>query len=328
MQIHRVRGDDLNAALLRARSTHGEDALVLGHELSPDGGVTLAVQRPPRGALAKQLTGGAGRADLGLRDLARRLVLHGCSPRFAREIALEVQASGARGTAAIDAGAEAIGRRIALAKLPKVGPKKGRAPHVVAFVGPTGAGKTTTLAKLAVRLAQARRSVSIVSLDDGRVGALAELEAYGALLEVQVEAAGDAAELGAALARRRQSQVVLVDTAGQRPGDADEIQALATALGRAARGLEGAALETYLVLSATTQSADHAAALRAFAPLRPTAGVATKLDETARPGGVLEALARAELGLAFLSASRDAAGALVRPSADQIADLLLRGRLA
>ncbi len=336
MQIHRILGDDLATALQRARATHGEQALVVGHETLADGSVALSVTSSGRGAspgpagsaahAAGQDRGpsGAGtvtRPHPGLSDLERRLVQHGTSARWAAEIARTVERRGASGTLAIDAAVEVIGGRIAIAPSPKAGDE----PLVIAFAGASGVGKTTTLAKLAVRLTQARRRVALLTLDHQRVGAIAQLEAYGELLGAPVSNAGTFEELTRAIGRRGRAQVLLLDTPAINPRDPERVRELAHLCTRLGREVQ---LRVYAVLAATTQRSDLRDGLGVLSQLRPSAAVITKLDETRRPGGALECIARARLPLAFTTTGRDAAAGLMRPTADQCADLLLRGRVA
>lgn len=344
MQIHRVLGDDLTEALKRARASHGEAALVLGHEALPDGSVAVSVtsaearesettvrpqavrgaHQPGQATLAPEQAASGSSApatDPGLRDLERRLMRHGASARWAAEIARAAGRKGARGTLAIDVACDVIGARIKIAPSPKAG----KQALVLAFVGATGVGKTTTLAKLAVRLTQGRRRVSLLTLDRERVGARAQLEGYAELLGCSVDSAGSLQELSAAIVRRSRSHVILLDTPAVNPRQPESLRDLALLLAQLARDVD---LRTYAVLAATTQRSDLRETAGVLRQLRPTACVITKLDETRRPGGVLECAARADLPLAFTTTGRDAAAGLARPTPDGCADLLLRGRLA
>lgn len=327
MQIHRVQGHDIKDALERARGLVGDDAVLLGHEATSSGGVTVSVARRPAGVAtleprpATPPAPATDDANPGLRDVQRRLLRHGCSSRWSRSLRDAVGELGGRGTHAIDVAARVIARSLRIAPSPKVGAKA----RAFALIGPTGVGKTTTLAKLAVQLTRAGRRVGMISLDTYRAGAIEQLSTYAELLECPLEVARDGDELVAALERTKHVQAVLIDTPGRSPRTTSEIEALAKDL---ERGSEVMPLDRWLVLSAATQRGDLKDATGALAPLGPNAAVVTKLDETGRPGAVLETLGRAGIGLAFLADGRDVAGHLRRPRPDDLADLLLRGRLA
>ena len=327
MQIHRVRGRDLVDALERAARQHGQDALVLSREPAPGGGVTVAVglrtrtlSRPP--AVPAQ-------RDAGLADIERLLRRSGTSEALVHRTLEAVEASGERGAFAIDAAARALGALVAVAPSPRV--RRGEEPHahVIAFVGPTGVGKTTTLVKLASRLVRARRRVVLVSTDARSIGGRAQLEAYGELLQAPVVGAEDGRGLAASVARARNVDAVLVDTSGRSPRDVEALQRLATELGQArAAGREGLGLDVYLTVTATASRGALDETLLGFDAARPSALVVTKLDETRAPAPVLEFAHAAGLPTAFLCDGAEIAAHLARTSSDRIADLFLRGRMA
>lgn len=321
MRIQRMRGRDLVEVLERAERELGPDALVLSREPAPGGGVTVALgvpvtPLPPR------------REDPGLRDVRRLLERSGTSNELVERTLRAVERSGASGAFAIDAAAEALGRSVAIAPSPRTrGP--GTAAHVLAFVGPTGVGKTTTLAKLAARLVRAGRRVALVAMDGGSVGARAQLDAYGRLLQAPVRHAADAAGLARAVGESRGVDLVLVDTSGRSPRDVEALRGLARELaGARERDASAASLDVYLTLPATSGRAALDEALLGFGAARPTALVLTKLDETAQPAGVLEFAAASGLPTAFLCDGAEVARHLHRTAPERVADLFLRGRLA
>jgi flagellar biosynthesis protein FlhF len=317
MQIHRVRGRDLADALSRARRLHGESALVLTHERMPDGATTVAV--------------GLANADLprkpapaSLPDVERVLRRTGCSDELIASTIERVSLSGARGAYAFDAAARMLGQSVAIAPSPKLSKNVAR-PLVLAFVGAAGVGKTTTLAKLAVRLTRAGRRVGLVTLDARRPGASALLASIAAPLQASLDIAASARDLAALVDRSRSRDVVLVDTSGAPAGDVLALRELASVFAAERRA---DALTTYLVLAATAGRTAMGEMARAFADVRPLGVVITKLDETRAPATALEFSTRAELPLAFLCDGRELGAHLHRPEEGRIADLFLRGRLA
>ncbi len=140
------------------------------------------------------------------------------------------------------------------------------------FVGPTGAGKTTTLAKLAARGREEPGGVALVTTDVHRLGAVEQLERYAGSLGVPFATAGDAEALGERI-RARPARRVLVDTAG-RSADPEALAGL-----RRLRDAAGGPTRVSLVLSATAGAEQLAHERERYAPLGPEALVLTKLDE-------------------------------------------------
>lgn len=165
-----------------------------------------------------------------------------------------------------------------------------------ALVGSTGAGKTTTVAKLAAAWAQRHgpQSVGLISIDGYRIGAREQLAAFARMLDVPMRVARHPDELKAALAAFRDRRLVLVDTAGvgQRDLRLREQAALVAS--------QAGALQPLLVLPANADLASLDDTVRAHAPLRPAACIVTKIDETASLGPVLSAAMRASLPITRL----------------------------
>jgi flagellar biosynthesis protein FlhF len=167
---------------------------------------------------------------------------------------------------------------------------------VTALVGPTGVGKTTTIAKLAARavMRHGASQVALVSTDHYRIGAAAQLEHYGRLLGVRVYPAYDADSLRQVLDLLRGCHTVLVDTAGLAGGDsrlAEQLEVLGN----------GGDLRACLVLAANAQAPSLDEAVRAYMPLRPHACILTKLDEAPSLGGALSVLIRHRLPLDYVT---------------------------
>lgn len=167
---------------------------------------------------------------------------------------------------------------------------------IIALVGPTGVGKTTTLAKLAARFVArfGTRDLALLSTDHYRVGAQEQLFTYGRLLGVPVQTVDSAQALREGLLRFADRKLVLIDTAGMAPRD----RHLAQQLGELHAA--GRPIERWLVLSATTQASDQDEILRCYGPAQPKAAVLTKVDESTRLGGALSTLIRHRLPLTYV----------------------------
>lgn len=157
--------------------------------------------------------------------------------------------------------------------------------HVVALVGPTGVGKTTTVAKLAAGFRiEARRRVGLLTIDTYRIAAVQQLKAYAEIMDLPMEVVEKPEQMQSALDSLGDVDLVLIDTAGRSPRSDARIDQLSEYL-HAARPDE-----THLVLSATSSSDDIRTTIRGFQPVGATAVILTKLDETPHTAGVLSAL--------------------------------------
>ena len=193
---------------------------------------------------------------------------------------------------------------------------------VIALVGPTGVGKTTTIAKMAARFAlrHGHRQVALITTDTFRIGARDQLQTYARILNVPVRTATSREEMDDALNMLGDRRLILVDTAGmaaEHERVADQLDTLAAV---------GPSLRTLLTLSATTEPAAVQRAMRLFAGFRPDACVLTKLDEAASLGALLSALIQAGLATAFVTDGQrvpeDLQTARAHPLVSRAADLL------
>ncbi|MCX7032007.1 MAG: flagellar biosynthesis protein FlhF [Spirochaetes bacterium] len=193
---------------------------------------------------------------------------------------------------------EWIGERIAIDPPPPLQPGK---PAVVVLVGPTGVGKTTTVAKLAAvyGIGSARspaRRVHILTIDNYRIAAKQQIETYAEIMRIPVTLVESAADLEKAMALAQELDLVLVDTIGRSPRDLDKLAEMKQILDAIAAPIK----RTYLTLSATTKASDVEEVLRQYEPFGYRAVVLTKLDETLRIGAVVSSLARRAKPVAWL----------------------------
>lgn len=334
MQIHHVNGTSIRDALERARDEHGEQAVVLSQRSGAHGGVTLALaDAAPRDAdeLAR-LRGRARellarlpdvhRAPLprpGTRDVERSLRAAGASTRLVDRVCEAVAGRLPEGSHPLDIAGEELGTVFPVARCKAAAD----ACNVLAFLGEPGAGKTTTVVKLARRLLGAGRRVALVTLDGERPGAREQMGAIAGELGCPVYVARDAGDAARWLARER-ADVALLDTTGRLADDARGLDRLEELLAGEGPGAPPR-LERYLVLPA---SSSREALERATAEARAGGCVITKLDRTARPGRVLEHAVRRKLPIAFLSDGPDVDGRFHRGCPERFADLMLKGRIA
>ncbi|CAK0773990.1 flagellar biosynthesis protein FlhF [Gammaproteobacteria bacterium] len=167
---------------------------------------------------------------------------------------------------------------------------------VVALVGATGVGKTTTVAKLAAHYAlrHGREQVGLITTDGYRIGSQEQLRTFARILGSPMRTAGSTTELAQALEELADCGLVLVDTTGMGQRDLRLSEQLA-ALKSAGRGIR-----SYLVLSAITQRAGLEEVVRAFAAMEVSGCILTKLDEAASLGEVLSVVIRQRLSVTYL----------------------------
>lgn len=173
----------------------------------------------------------------------------------------------------------------------------GTRPRVFVLVGPTGVGKTTTIAKMAAMygaVAERRHDVRIITIDSYRIGALYQIEKYGEIMNIPVTAVENADEMKRQLAICGDADFVFIDTIGKSPHDLTRL-AEVNDLVRAAGG------EVHLAISATTKYRDIVDTLRQFEPFDYRAVIVTKLDETGVVGGILSALHEKRKSVSFIT---------------------------
>jgi flagellar biosynthesis protein FlhF len=195
----------------------------------------------------------------------------------------------------------ASARRFAIAGLSQylrtAGPRWQDDGGRVALVGATGVGKTTTLAKIAVRwvLRHGARDLALVAADPVRIGAHGQLHALGQLLGAPVYAPDGFAGLPVLLAQLSRYRLVLIDTPGCSVRDPQLAARLAVLANSASK------LESALVLPANGQAGAIEEAVKRFTPANPACCLLTKIDEAASLGGALSVLIRARLPVAYVS---------------------------
>jgi flagellar biosynthesis protein FlhF len=212
----------------------------------------------------------------------------GVAPALARAIAADMPAHIDPDTARL-LPAALLARRIPLGPQDPV-----MEGGVIALVGPTGVGKTTTIAKLAARFARHNRArdIALVTLDHYRIGAQEQLFSYGRLLGVPVHSVGPDQSLGEMLEQLSDRRLVLIDTAGMSQRD----RALSQQIERL--GQIGPRLHSYVVLAANSAACEDVA--RSFAPLKPAGCILTKLDEASSIGAPLSAVIGHQLPLSYV----------------------------
>ncbi len=170
---------------------------------------------------------------------------------------------------------------------------------VLAFIGATGVGKTTTIAKLAARIAlEERRRVELVTLDTYRIAAVEQLKTYAEIIGVGCHVVRSVLELDVLVRRFPADATVLIDTTGKNPHDLTDQQELSDYLKRHTE------IRKCLAVQATTHPLDAIEAVKKFETYGADCLTITKFDETTRPGAMLELLAESSLPLVYLCAGQ------------------------
>ena len=196
----------------------------------------------------------------------------------------------------------------------------GSAPHVVALLGPTGVGKTTTIAKLAAYFSlQKGMRVSLITADTYRISAVEQLKTYAEIMGLQLEIVYAPQELAKALAKCKGSQLVLLDTAGRSPKNQEQLEELQLLLSQVPQA------EKHLVLSLTTCNRDALEIAKRFSVCSPDQVLFTKLDEASRCGVILNVLQQFPMKLSYVTNGQNVPDDLQIVSPAWLAKELLRG---
>ncbi len=197
--------------------------------------------------------------------------------------------------------------------------KTGRAT-VVALVGATGVGKTTTIAKLAAqfRLKQGCR-VGLITIDTYRIAAAEQLRTYAEIIDAPLEVVLTPQEMKPALERLRDCEIVLIDTAGRSQFDREKLSELGEFLSVAEPD------ETHLVLSATSSQAVLLKAMEEFSILKIDRVIFTKLDEAVGIGTFLAVCHKLDAKLSYVTTGQDVPSDIEETDGRKLAEMIVRG---
>ncbi len=193
-------------------------------------------------------------------------------------------------------------------------------PLTLALVGPTGVGKTTTVAKLAAALKLRHgKKVGLVTSDTYRIAAVEQLRTYATIIGLPLKVALTPEDMAAACESLAECDVILVDTAGRSQHDADRLDEL--------RRHRDAAQphQTHLVLAAGASETVLARAAERFKGLAPDRLLVTKLDEAVVFGPIVNLASRIGLGLSFVTTGQEVPDHIERARADRLARLVIDG---
>lgn len=209
---------------------------------------------------------------------------------------------------------------VRLESAPKMGAKK-----VVMLVGPTGVGKTTSIAKLAARYSyflEKKYKVGLVVLDTYRIGAVEQLMQYARMMKLGIETVVDPPEFSTALNSLQYSDYILIDTMGSSPYDKGKIEKIYECL---RSNTTNYSVDVILVLPSSIKYEDLKSTYENFAPLGIDTMMFTKLDETRGFGNIFSLVYETKVPISYFSIGQEVPEDLVVSSSDFLIDCLLNG---
>lgn len=263
---------------------------------------------------------GQSGADLLPEDspLARELAANGVSTELVRKIVdtlntLPLQSGSQSVKSRLG---ETLGRLIKFAGTLKL---KKNSPRIIALVGPTGVGKTTTTAKLAAMYALNRgNKVALITMDIFRVGAVEQLKTYSRIMGIPLEVASTPKELEKAVEKHSACDLIFIDTAGRSHKDKEKLDEMKNFLE------DKIPVEVYLCLSATTKDRELEEVLNRFRVFQVSKVVFTKIDECESVGNMVNLLMKDNLQIAYFTTGQRVPEDIEIATPAKLADMIFR----
>lgn len=190
--------------------------------------------------------------------------------------------------------------------------------QVIALIGPTGVGKTTTLAKLVTSYRHwGGANTALVSADTYRVAALEQIKTFAAIAGLPMEAVYSPSAMPTALAKHKDREAIFVDTPGRSQSDTQKLDELASFLN--ASGAE----ERLICLSVNTRIEDQFDILSRYGRLSPTGIIFTKFDDSRFPGGILSIASQSDIPIAYVTCGQNVPDDLVAAEPNHLAQAIL-----
>ena len=209
---------------------------------------------------------------------------------------------------------QTINKKVIIAKQLEIKEDK---PNIVAFVGPTGVGKTTTIAKLsAINALEKKYSVALISLDHERIGATKTLEKYAAIIGLPYKTVRSETELCSILTTFNRNNLIFVDTPGIAVVDKEKIDQLSALLATISPD------EVHLLISALTKDKDMMRLCDVYAPCQINRLIFTKIDETSGFGNLLNLLEIKKIPLAYVTNGQQIPEHISSATPEIVSDLL------
>lgn len=187
---------------------------------------------------------------------------------------------------------------------------------IVALVGPTGVGKTTTIAKMAANFSLIqKKKVALITIDTFRVAAIEQLRNYSNIIGIPMEVVFNIEDFTQALRKHKDADLILIDTAGRSPNNRAQILELK-------KFLRNSFVETYLVLSVTAKSKDIYNAIQMYGAIFDDKIIFTKVDETDSRGVMLDVIHKYHKKLSYFTNGQNVPDDFEVANASKVADLI------
>ncbi|WP_051432143.1 hypothetical protein [Rhodovibrio salinarum] len=307
MRLKTFTAKSLPEAMTRVRERLGPDAVILEQQTLESGGVRVVAALEQRGETSGAFTGEGGLDAFNA--LSAAFDYHGLP------IGLTDRLMAAAGS--VDADTPQLALAGGLDAVFTFGaPPSGPTAKPLLLIGPPGAGKTATAAKLAALARVRGNPATLITMDLGKAGGMAQVQAFTDALGAELRQARDADSLAHAVGGCADDHLVIIDTLGASPYDADALRETADWI--AAAGADGV-----LVLPAGGDPLESAEVAITYADLGARHLIATRLDATRRLGGLLSAAHAGRLSLMGAGISAAIGGGLRALNPMQMARLVL-----
>jgi len=190
---------------------------------------------------------------------------------------------------------------------------------IAAFIGTTGVGKTTTIAKLAAQLVlKARVKVGLIMIDNYRIGAMAQLKTYADIIGIPCFPAFNRKDILLALRKLQSRDIVLIDTAGLSHYDTQRMGELRSMLTGS-----GPPIRSHLLMSVSTRSSEMLKTVSQFSPLAFQSYIFTKMDEAEQCGSIINQILHHRIPISFITTGQNVPEDIEQANKERIAALLL-----
>ncbi len=295
MRFRTITAPNMQAAMAKLRAQMGADAIILNTEQSENGHIVLraAVEQDSQphdelitDAIPALAAGDVMEYDSASTHISDALAFHRLPEHIKASLLHTVDAVASED--AVFSLATAFDTHFRFSPLPLLPPRP------IMLIGPAGAGKTLTAAKLAARSLLAGNEIMLISTDVERTGGSAQLEAYASLMQRPLSTAADGDALARVLQSRNKNTACIIDTAGTSPFNLGDLRLLKSLI-------MAADVEPVLVLGAGGDAAEACEIVNLFSGLGARGLIFTRLDTTRRLGSILSAMETGNMTLHHVS---------------------------
>jgi flagellar biosynthesis protein FlhF len=197
-----------------------------------------------------------------------------------------------------------------------------RSRKVVMLIGPTGVGKTTTIAKLAARAIKDGKKAAMINLDTYRIGAIEQIRIYAKIMGIPFDIAASIEELKQSLVKFEKRDTIFIDTTGRNPRDKKYIEELRMLFSL------GIPIETHLLMSASSDDEFMAAAYRHYKNLPIDCLAFTKTDEALKFGSIYNMASLYRKPVAYITTGQSVPADIAFPDSERLAAMVLKNEVA